>query len=186
MNKLEKIDELVHGCSSCGELVEKFPNSPTVYLGNDNDLVIIGEAPANNGWRKSHMLWKDSSGKVLPSGVVLNKLFEILERDIFETTFLEAVKCYPKMRKYLKACSRNCRNIMMMQLDVLKPKVVITLGEAPTRILLDLNFKKFGDVVGNVYDMGDYKVIPIYHPSPVSPMSYKGNVLIFEKIKELI
>ena len=186
MDDLKKIDELVHECSSCGEIVEKFPNSTTVYLGDDNDLVIIGEAPANNGWRKSHMLWKDINGKVLPSGVVLQKLFDIINRDIFKTTFLEAVKCYPVERKNLKVCSKNCKYIMMKQLSILKPKVIITLGEAPTRILLDKDFKKFGDVVGNVYEIDDFKVIPIYHPSPVSPLSYKGNIPIFEKIKDLI
>ena len=74
------------------KLVEKFPNSNTVYLGKDNDIVLIGEAPANNGWRKSKMLWKDVNGKVLP----------------------------------------------------------------------------------------------IYHPSPISPKSYKGNEPIFVKVKELI
>lgn len=186
MDELRKIDEIVFKCNSCGELVEKFLNCSTVYLGKDNDLVIIGEAPANNGWRKSHMLWKDSSGKILPSGVVLQKLFDIISRDIFETTFLEAVKCYPVMRKNLKICSKNCKYIMMKQLDILKPKVIIALGEAPTRILLDGKFKKFGDVVGNIYEVNGFKVIPIYHPSPVSPMSYKGNKPIFEKLKDLI
>ncbi len=42
------------------------------------------------------------NGKVLPSGVVLQKLFDIIDRNIFETTFLEAVKCYPLIRKNLK------------------------------------------------------------------------------------
>lgn len=186
MDELKKIDELVHKCSSCGDYVEKFPDNTTVYLGENNDLVIIGEAPANNGWRKSHMLWKDMNGKVLPSGVVLQKLFCIIGRDIFKTTFLEAVKCYPVERKNLKLCSKNCKHIMMKQLELLNPKVIITLGEAPTRILLNLDFKKFGDVVGNIYEIDDFKVIPIYHPSPVSPMSYKGNIPIFEKIKDLI
>ena len=49
------------------------------------------------------MLWKDITGKVLPSGVVLQELFDIINRDIFETTFLESVKCYPVERKNLKA-----------------------------------------------------------------------------------
>ena len=36
---------------------------------------------------------------MLPSGIVLQKLFDTIDRDIFETTFLESVKCYPLMRK---------------------------------------------------------------------------------------
>lgn len=181
---LEDLDKEVHLCTKCKNLVDKFPNSPTVYLGKDNDIVLIGEAPANNGWRKSHKLWKDVNDKVLPSGVILQKLFDIINRDIFETTFIESVKCYPLDRKNLKTCSLNCKNIMLKQLEILKPKLIITLGEFPTRNLLNFKFNKFSDVVGNIYEIDNYKVLPIYHPSPISPKSYKGNIPIFEELSK--
>ena len=79
---LKQIDEKVFACELCGEFVEKFPNASTVFLGKDNDIVLVGEAPANNGWRKSHQLWKDVHGKVLPSGVVLQRLFDLINRDL--------------------------------------------------------------------------------------------------------
>ena len=184
VNKLlKRVDEEVFNCKSCDKLVDKFPNDTTVFIGKDNDIVLVGEAPANNGWRKSHKLWKDVNGKVLPSGVVLKKLFDIINRDIFETTFLESVKCYPLERKNLKTCSKNCKNIMLEQLKILNPKLIITLGEFPTRNLLDFEFKKFADVVGNIYEVKGYKILPIYHPSPISPKSYSGNVPIFEKLR---
>lgn len=183
---LKEVDKIVHECNKCSDLVEKFPDSETIYLGSNNDIVLLGEAPANNGWRKSHMLWKDINGKVLPSGVVLQKLFCLINRDIFKTTFLEAIKCYPVSRKNIKVCSKNCKHIMMKQLKILNPKVVIPLGEAPTRMLLDFEFKKFGDVVGKVFDVDNFKVVPIYHPSPVSPMSYKGNIPIMNTLKEIL
>ena len=131
---LKEIDNEVHNCTKCQNLVDKFPNIPTIYLRKDNDIVLIGEAPANNGWRKSHKLWKDVNDKVLPSGVILQKFFYIIERDIFDTTFIESVKCYPLDRKNLKTCSANCKIIMLKQLEILKPKIIITLGEFPTRI----------------------------------------------------
>lgn len=185
VNKLLKqVDEKVFNCKSCDKLVDKFPNDTTVFIGKDNDIVLVGEAPANNGWRKSHKLWKDVNGKVLPSGVVLQKLFDIIDRDIFETTFLESVKCYPLERKNLKNCSKNCKNIMLEQLRILNPKLIITLGEFPTRNLLEFDFKKFADVVGNIYEVNGYKILPIYHPSPISPKSYTGNIPIFEKLRD--
>ena len=181
---LTKVDERVHGCKSCGKLVEKFPNDATVYLGKNHDIVLVGEAPANNGWRKSHKLWCDVNGKVLPSGVILQRLFDIIDRNIFDTTFLESVKCYPLERKSLKTCSKNCKDIMLEQLKILNPKLVITLGKFPTRNLLDFKFNKFGDVVGKLYEVDGFKVLPIYHPSPISPKSYKGNLPVFMKLKE--
>ena len=183
---LEDLDKEVHTCNKCQNLVEKFPNSPTVYIGKNNDIVLIGEAPANNGWRKSHKLWKDTNDKILPSGIILQKLFDIIKRDIFDTTFIESVKCYPLDRKNLKTCSTNCKNIMLKQLELLNPKLIITLGEFPTRNLLNFKFKKFSDVVGNIYEVNNYKILPIYHPSPISPKSYKGNIPIFEDLKNNI
>lgn len=183
INKLIKqIDEEVFKCDLCNKLVEKFSNDTTIHLGINNDILLVGEAPANNGWRKSHKIWCDVNGKVLPSGVVLQKLFKIIDRNIFETTFLESVKCYPLERKNLKSCSKNCKNIMINQIKILNPKLIITLGEFPTRTLLNFKFDKFADVVGNVYDVDGYKILPIYHPSPISPKSYSGNVPIFESL----
>ena len=73
---------------------------------------------------------------------------------------------------------------MLKQLRILNPKLIITLGEFPTRNLLNFKFGKFSDVVGNIYEVEGFKVLPIYHPSPISPKSYKGNIPIFEKLKE--
>lgn len=186
INKLlRQVDKNVYSCKSCDKLVDKFPDDVTVFLGKDNDIVLVGEAPANNGWRKSHKLWIDLNGKVLPSGLVLQKLFDIIGRNIFETTFLESVKCYPLERKNLKTCSSNCKNIMLEQLKILNPKLIITLGEFPTRNLLDFKFNKFADVVGKIYEVNDYKILPIYHPSPISPKSYTGNIPIFEKLRDM-
>lgn len=72
---------------------------------------------------------------------------------------------------------------MIEQLRILDPKLIITLGEFPTRNLLDFKFDKFADVVGNVYEVNGYKILPIYHPSPISPKSYNVNEPIFEKLK---
>ena len=62
--------------------------------------------------------------------------------------------------------------------------MIITLGEFPTRNLLDFKFDKFVDVVGNIYEVEKYKVLPIYYLSLIFPKSYKGNIPIFEKLKE--
>ena len=51
----------------------------------------------------------------------------MIDRNIFKTTFLESVKCYPLERKNLKTCSSNCKNIMLEQLKILNSKLIITL-----------------------------------------------------------
>ncbi len=72
--KLSDIDDEIHKCNLCMDLVEKFPQSKTVSIGKKSDIVILGEAPANNGWRKSGKAFYDENHRLLPSGVILQKL----------------------------------------------------------------------------------------------------------------
>jgi len=180
---LKQIDEQIFNCSLCGDMVEKFPNSKTVSIGIKNDIVLLGEAPANNGWRKSKIAWYDVNHKLLPSGVVMQRLLDIIGLKLEDTYFLEAIKCYPKKRNYLKKCSANCKKFLFQQLNIIKPKIVLSLGDAATRTILDIKYDKFSEVVGKEFVIDNIKVIPIYHPSPISPKSYTGNVEIFEKLK---
>ena len=180
--KLCLIDEEIHNCDMCLEMIEKFPNSKTVSFGKQIDIVILGEAPANNGWRKSGIAWYDTNHKLLPSGVVLQKLLNLINLTIEDTFFLEAIKCYPLDRKYLNKCGNNCKKFLFMQLEEINPKVILSLGDSATKTILDFKYKKFSDVVGKVFDVNGFKVIPIYHPSPISPLSYKGNEGIFKNL----
>ena len=86
---LEEIDKEIYMCNFCKDMVEKFPNSNTVSKGKCNDIVILGEAPANNGWRKSGVAWYNINHKLLPSGVVMQKLLNTLDIKLEDTYFLE-------------------------------------------------------------------------------------------------
>lgn len=183
---LKNIDEQIQECNLCGEMVEKFPNSKTVSIGKSKEIVILGEAPANNGWRKSGIAWYDVNNKLLPSGVVMKKLLDILDIKLEDTYFLEAVKCYPKNRKYLIKCSNNCKKHLISQLKLIKPKIILSLGDAATKTILDIKYKKYSEIVGKKFYIDDMTIIPIYHPSPISPKSYSGNIDIFNDLKEII
>lgn len=155
-------------------------------MGTSNKILILGEAPANNGWRKSGVAWYDVNNKLLPSGIVMQKLLDILNIKLEDTYFLEAIKCYPKDRKYLSKCSNNCKQYLLKQLNIIKPKIILSLGDSATKTILDIKYKKFSDIVGKKYNIQDMTIIPIYHPSPISPKSYKGNIDIFNNLKEIL
>jgi uracil-DNA glycosylase family 4 len=191
MNKeLKNIDKQVQNCNLCGELVEKFTHHTTIHQGKNNDLLILGEAPANNGWRKSGKCWYSDTGKITGSGKIMNKLLEPYNLTVEDITFVEAVKCFPKSRSSLKICKSNCETILHKQIKLLNPKLIITLGDYATKSILKENYKKFGDVAGNIYKVNiennKYEILPIYHPSPISPKSYQGNIDIIKKIKKYI
>lgn len=180
---LEDVDREIHNCNLCKNMVEKFSNSNTVYIGKTNDIVILGEAPANNGWRKSGIAWHDANHKLLPSGIILQKLLNIIDLKLEDIYFLEVIKCFPKDRKYLTKCSDNCKEYLLKQLEIIKPKVLLILGDSATKSILEIKYKKFSEVVGKTFYISNIKVIPIYHPSPISPRSYKDNLDIFNNLK---
>lgn len=186
ISKLSLIDEQIKKCNLCKNLVEKFQTNKTVSVGKTNQILIIGEAPANNGWRKSGIAWYDINGKLLPSGVVMQKLLDIINIKLSDTFFLEAVKCYPLKRNSLKTCSINCKKYLLEQINIINPKIVLILGDYATKCVLGIKYSKFGDAVGKEYKINDSIVIPIYHPSPISPMGYKGNISTFEKLKNKV
>ena len=90
------IDKEIHNCK-CGDMIEKFPNSKTVSIGKRNDIVILGEAPANNGWRKSGIAWYDVENKLLPSGKILQKLLDEVNLKLEDTYFLEQLNVIRKI-----------------------------------------------------------------------------------------
>lgn len=180
--KLFQVDNKIKECSTCDSMVEKFDKCFTVSIGNKSDIVILGEAPANNGWRKSGIAWYDENHNLIPSGIVLQKLLKIIEYDLEDINFLETIKCYPKERKFLRVCSNNCRKYLIEQLLIINPLIILTLGDIATKSLLDIKYSKFGDIAGQSFNYEGYDVIPIYHPSPISPLSYSGNVNIFETV----
>lgn len=188
--KLLKINDDIYKCNKCIKMVEKFETGKTIHFGNKTDIVILGEAPANNGWRKSGVAWHDISGKLLPSGKVLKKLLNEIGYELMDTTFLEAIKCFPLKRNYLNECRKNCGDYLLEQLYILNPKIILTLGDTATKSLIGESYKNFNEVVGKNINIKikdkTLKVIPIYHPSPVSPFSYKGNVQIFEGLKKVM
>lgn len=183
---IDRIDEEIQECKLCSDMVEKFPNSKTISIGKTNKIVILGEAPANNGWRKSGIAWYDINHKLLPSGVVMQKLLDILNMKLEDTYFIEAIKCYPKDRKYLKKCSNNCKQYLIKQLNEIKPKFILSLGNAATKTVLDIKYDKYSDIVGKAFKLNGMTIIPIYHPSPISPKSYTGNIEIFENLKNIL
>ncbi|PIE03793.1 MAG: hypothetical protein CSA81_00445 [Acidobacteria bacterium] len=169
-----------------GDMGEACLDEIMVWFGEDNGLIVVGEAPARNGWIKSGVAWYSPEGKLLPSGVVMEKLLKTLDKDLLSVTFLEAIKCFPSDRRHLKRLAELYRPTLIEQLRALQPKIVLTMGDIPTRALVDEPYAKLSDVVGRQFEIDDLMVIPIFHPSPISPKSYKGNLPVFESIKKIL
>ena len=182
---MDKIQEKINKCSLCGKMPKLIENS--MQHGKTN-FVIIGESPAKNGWIESKRAFYNTSGKLQATGRILEKLLNNIGLSICDIYFTECCKCIIADRKNLEKCSKNCTPILIEQLNNIPCEIILTMGVHPTQAILQTKIKKFADYVGKEFEttLGNkkYKLIPIYHPSPLNPKGYKENVPIFDKLKK--
>lgn len=183
----EDLEKDISLCRNCS--MESYFEHDSVHFGNNCELLFIGEAPARNGWRITGKAWYNPKGELVPSGKIFSKLLKIINVELEDTTFVEAVKCYPKNGKIIKKYTDNCISFLSRQLKLLDPLVVIPMGVNATKILFNKDIEFF-EVVGKFskveIDGTNFLVFPIYHPSPISPKSLKDNVPIFKTLEKFL
>lgn len=178
------------------EIEEHFCQNPDSFplkkfhqkgTGKGKSILIVGESPAENGWRKSGKAFYSPEGKILPTGKRLNQLLSRFSLSVEKCGFTELAKCFVgKNRKLLEKCSKSCWPIFLKQLKSADYKTIIILGARTLEIFNRLckTEIKIGIIskakIGNKY----YFVLAIYHPSPINPYGQKRNQTIFNSIKD--
>lgn len=123
------------------------------------DLVVVGEGPGAE---------EDARG--LP---FVGRSGQLLDRLLFEEMGLTRDRCYvtntvkcrpPGNRDPQPAELSACRPWLDAQLSLLRPKVIVTLGNSATRWLLDSK-EGITKLRGRTYDWGDAVLVPTFHPS---------------------
>jgi DNA polymerase len=186
--KLEILYEETCDCVNC-----KLSTTRKNYVfgeGNpDADIMFIGEAPG----REEDEIGRPfvgRSGKLL-TGIIENGM-QIKREDVYISNI---VKCRPTInlegktdRKPEKDEINNCCFILEKQIEIIKPKVIITLGNPATRFML--NTKQGITKIHGIF--GEYKnikVMPIYHPSYVLRNGGEKSPLkkdVWEDIKKVL
>lgn len=164
---------------------------PDEYLqtgtGRGRQLLVVGEAPAPNGWRISGRAFYTTADRLLPSGVRLNELLAQFGLRIEEASFTELVKCFVgQQRSLLKACGERTWDIFIEQITQTDPKLILILGKATHETFLNLSGASFelGEITRIEIGSRSRYVLSIYHPSPVSPTSRIRNEAIFVQNRE--
>jgi DNA polymerase len=122
------------------------------------------------------------------SGEILtNMITNVLSLKIEDVYFTHIVKCKP-LNSNRPSMSEfdSCKNYLFMQMEFIKPKVIVTLGfDAYAKLCDDDNFE---EVRGHVIDFKDYKLIPIYHPQYMmrNPQSKKITLNDLKTIKSCL
>ena len=125
-------------------------------------VVFVGEAPGKN---------EDLGGKpfIGAAGKILDEflLSAGLSRDNIYIT--NVVKCRPpKNRNPLAEEIAACSDYLTVQLDLIKPVIVVALGRFAAQTLLDADCKvdvPMKDIQGTVFQLEQFKLLPVYHPA---------------------
>ncbi len=123
-------------------------------------LMMVGEAPGEK---------EDETGKpfIGRAGKVLDSLLAetgFQREDIFITS---VVKCRPPKNRFPKKEEVTaCLPILQRQIELIKPRIIVCLGNLATRSLLDER-AKITEVRGKWFNKGGIKIMPTFHPAAV-------------------
>lgn len=156
---LESIKKDLGDCMRCSLHRER---TKIVFgSGNPNaELVFIGEAPGRD---------EDLQGEpfVGRAGQLLTKIIEAMgmkRSDVYITNILKSRP--PNNRVPEPDEVATCVPFLHRQLDVIKPKVIVTLGATAILSLLKLHGEaKIGDLRGKWQEFNGFPVLPTYHPA---------------------
>ncbi|HSQ37716.1 MAG TPA: uracil-DNA glycosylase [Acidimicrobiia bacterium] len=138
----------------------------------DADLMLVGEAPGYH---------EDQQGEpfVGPAGKLLDRLLADIGRRRSQVYIANVLKCRPPgnrdpQQPEIDACSDYLRQ----QLALVDPKVVVTLGNFATRLLLkrDVGISRLR---GQVYPWWNRYLVPTLHPAAV----LRGGDHLLEQVK---
>ena len=160
MTKLEMIsllDKKISSCNKCSELT----NRTNYVYGEGNlkaDVLFLGEAPGKD---------EDIQGRpfVGQAGKLLNSIIESCGWSRDDVYICNTLHCRPPNNR-MPTCEEtsNCFPYLSLRLDVVSPKVIVSLGACATRILLGTN-ERISALRGSWHHYKGIAVMPTFHPS---------------------
>ncbi|MBS7654630.1 uracil-DNA glycosylase [Candidatus Bathyarchaeota archaeon] len=162
---MQKLIAEISLCSKCS--LWKTRKNPVPGEGDINALVVfIGEAPGR---------WEDVEGKpfVGPAGDLLNRILRKIGLSRGDIYITNLVKCRPPSNRdpHLNEIE-SCSPYLDRVLDIIKPKIILTLGRHSTSYMFSkvgLTFRSISEVQGKIYEVklwgSKIHLIASYHPA---------------------
>lgn len=126
------------------------------------DLMFVGEGPGRDEDLKGEP-FVGRSGQLLDR-VMQEEMGSSRDRGVY---IANVVKCRPPGNRDPEPAEiASCRPYLEQQIALIAPKVVVTLGNFATRLLLDTT-QGITKLRGKAYPYGNTVIVPTYHPSAV-------------------
>jgi len=156
---LEIVRDEALGCTRC-KLADAGRTQVVFGVGNpDADLLFIGEGPG----AEEDRLGEPFVGR---SGKLLDKLmFEEIGITRDACYIANVVKCRPPGNRDPEPDEiAMCRPWLEQQLDLIDPKVIVTLGKFATQVLLESK-EPMGKLRGREHPFRNAVLVPTWHPA---------------------
>ena len=156
MSALTELYKEIALCQQCE--VAKFRNNVVPGEGAEgSDVLFIGEAP---GWHE------DQQGRpfVGPAGKFLDELLASIDLKREQVYIANVIKCRPTgNRDPLPVEIRNCRKWLQRQIELISPKMIVTLG----RYSMAMFFpgKSISKIHGTTQKRDNVIYYAMYHPA---------------------
>jgi len=163
VQKLKEIEDEIKKCKKC-PLHEKRKN-PVAGEGNpDAKVLLIGLGPGyNENLQGSPFV--GAAGKFLDE---LLGLANLKREDVFITNIM---KCYLPNNFATQEEIETCTPYLERQIEIIRPKVIITLGNVATSFIFEkfgLKVQRIGEIHGEIFKVDNLfktRIIPMYHPA---------------------
>ncbi|MAF85125.1 MAG: uracil-DNA glycosylase [Dehalococcoidales bacterium] len=157
MSALSELCQDIVICQKCEALTK---NRTRVVPGDgleDADLMFIGEAPGR---------YEDQQGIpfVGPAGLFLEQLLASINLRREQVYITNVIKCRPpNNRDPLPSEVHNCREWLDRQIEIINPKIVVTLGRYSMAMFF--SGKSISKIHGTAQKRGDIIYYAMYHPA---------------------
>lgn len=155
---LRTLREEIGDCKRC----KLSNNRKHIVFGEGNpyaELIFIGEAPGRE---------EDIQGRpfVGDAGTLLTRLIEKMGLTRKDVYIANIVKCRPPMNRDPEADEiETCRGFLERQIDIVKPKVIMSLGRIAAQTLTGNTKVRITAMRGNFIDYKGIPLMPTFHPA---------------------
>jgi DNA polymerase len=156
------LDELAREASTCTKCRLANGRTQVVFgVGDPHaDVMFVGEGPG---------YYEDKQGEpfVGAAGQLLTRMLGEIGLSRADVYITNTVLCRPPgNRDPLPDELEACRPYLLERLELIKPRVIVTLGNFATRVILDRQVS-ISRVRGQRFDVDGRTVVPTFHPAAI-------------------
>ena len=179
---LKRLREEIGDCQRC----KLSKGRKNIVFGEGNayaKLMFIGEGPGRD---------EDTQGRpfVGEAGQILNNLIKKRGWNREEVYIANIVKCRPPANRVPEEDEiATCRFFVERQIEIIKPKVIMSLGNVATQSLLRIKIP-ISKARGNFFSYKDIPVMPTFHPAYFlrnpkdKHLTWDDTAKVLEKLKD--